>query len=73
MYYDYSESVSRIKPHRILAINRGEKEDCLKVSVEINPKLTLTEIENAYKKENESTNQIILDTILDEVDDKVLI
>ena len=30
-----------------------------KVNVEVNPKLTLTEIENAYKKENEFTNQII--------------
>ena len=35
MYYDYSEPVSRIPPHRILAINRGEREDVLKVSLEI--------------------------------------
>ena len=35
MYYDYSEAVSKIPSHRVLALNRGEKEDKLKVSVEI--------------------------------------
>ncbi|NOG29427.1 Tex family protein [Lysinibacillus fusiformis] len=33
MYYEYEEPVNRIVPHRILAINRGEKEDVLKVSI----------------------------------------
>lgn len=33
MYYDYSEPVHAIVPHRILAINRGEKEDVLRVSI----------------------------------------
>ena len=32
-YYDFSEPISRLKGHRVLAINRGEKEDFLKVSV----------------------------------------
>ena len=34
MYYDYSESINRIPSHRILAINRGEKEEFLKVKLE---------------------------------------
>ncbi len=34
MYYDYSEAVSKIVSHRILALNRGEKEEVLKVSIE---------------------------------------
>ncbi|WP_058305768.1 Tex family protein [Gracilibacillus massiliensis] len=34
MYYDYSEAVNKIVSHRILALNRGEKEDVLKVSIE---------------------------------------
>jgi len=67
-YKDFKGEVAKIPSHRILALNRGEKEDCLKVNVEINPKLTLTEIEKVYKKENEFTNQIILDTILDSYD-----
>ena len=33
-YYDYSEPVAKIANHRLLAINRGEKEDFLKVSIE---------------------------------------
>ncbi len=34
MYYDFSEPISKIPSHRILAINRGEKEDFLKVKLE---------------------------------------
>ena len=67
-YKDFKGEVSKLPSHRILALNRGEKEDCLKVSVEIGEKLTLTEIEKTYKKENEFTNQIILDTIKDSYD-----
>ncbi|MDD2401416.1 MAG: Tex family protein [Clostridia bacterium] len=33
MYYEYQESVKRIPPHRILAINRGEKEEILQVNI----------------------------------------
>lgn len=34
MYYEYQEAVAKIPPHRILAINRGEREDILKVSIQ---------------------------------------
>lgn len=37
MYTDYSEIIPEIKNHRILAINRGEKEDCLKAKIYFNP------------------------------------
>jgi uncharacterized protein len=37
MYADYAELVPEIKNHRILAINRGEKEECLKVRLYFNP------------------------------------
>ena len=67
-YKDFKGEVAKLPSHRILALNRGEKEDCLKVSVEIQEKLTLTEIEKVYKKENEFTNEIILDTIKDSYD-----
>lgn len=36
MYYEYEEPVNKIVPHRILALNRGEKEEILKVSVKVN-------------------------------------
>ncbi len=67
-YKDFKGEVAKLPSHRVLALNRGEKEDCLKVKVEINEKLTLTEIEKAYKKDNEFTNQIMLDTIADSYD-----
>ncbi|WP_342488802.1 Tex family protein [Cytobacillus sp. FSL W7-1323] len=35
MYYEYSENVGKIVPHRILALNRGEKEGVLKVSIKV--------------------------------------
>ena len=34
MYYDYDESIYDITPHRILAINRGEKEGILKIKID---------------------------------------
>ena len=40
-YYDYNEKISKIPSHRVLAINRGEKEDFLKVSVEISNDIIL--------------------------------
>lgn len=35
MYYDFAEPVSKMVPHRVLATNRGEKEDILKVSLSL--------------------------------------
>jgi len=35
MYYDYTEPVSKIPSHRVLAINRGEKENFLKAAIEV--------------------------------------
>ncbi|MGG3032329.1 Tex family protein [Bacillus stercoris] len=34
MYYEYIEPIAKVVPHRVLAMNRGEKEDILKVSIE---------------------------------------
>lgn len=40
-YYEYSEALKTVPGHRILAINRGEKEEFLKVSVSISPEIVL--------------------------------
>ena len=40
-YYDYNESVKKIPGHRVLAINRGEKEEFLKVDVTVETKFIL--------------------------------
>ncbi len=60
MYYDYSESVKTIVPHRVLAINRGEKEDFLKVKLEINTDKVINYIVNEYVKNNNVRNKEII-------------
>ena len=40
-YYDYAEPVSKILPHRVLALNRGEKEEFLKVSITVDEELII--------------------------------
>lgn len=55
MYYDYSEPVSKIPSHRILAINRGEKEGFLKVSVEIEEDTALMLLNKLFIKEGSSS------------------
>lgn len=44
MYADYKEPLSKIPPHRILALNRGEKEDALKVSVDADHEAALDKL-----------------------------
>jgi len=53
IYADYTESVSSIKPHRYLAINRGENEKCLKVSVVYDEDEIITYIRKRYNKKKE--------------------
>ncbi len=54
MYYDYSEAVKSIKPHRILALNRGEKEKILSVSIEANKDEVIGYLEKKLIKNNKS-------------------
>lgn len=44
MYYDFREPVAKIPPHRVLAINRGEREEFLKVSLDFDPQYLLQEL-----------------------------
>jgi len=46
LYYDYKEPISRLQSHRILAVNRGEKEDFLKVTIEVDVVLTLDTVKS---------------------------
>ena len=60
MYYDFSERVSNMASHRVLAINRGEKEEFLKVKLEIDNERILKYIENQYVNKNNFKNKEIL-------------
>ncbi len=50
MYCDFAEPVKRLVPHRILAINRGEREKLLSVSIEVETEKMLGQIESRYVK-----------------------
>ena len=54
MYYEYSEAVSRIKPHRILAVNRGENEDVLSVKINVDKDKIIEFLESKNIKNKDS-------------------
>ena len=54
IYYDFSEAVKYIKPHRILAINRGEKEKVLNVSIDVNKDEIISYLEKKLVKDDKS-------------------
>ena len=64
-YAGFKQEVKNLPSHRILAINRGENEKCLKVDVEIDEKLTIPVIEREFKKNNDDTNTLMDETIAD--------
>ncbi len=65
MYYEYQEAIKYIPSHRILAINRGEKEDFLKVKIEKPEEKILEYIERDTIKGETQFTQMLKDTILD--------
>ena len=65
MYYDYQEALKFIPSHRILAINRGEKEEFLKVKIEKPEDKILLYMEKDIIKGETQFTQMLKDTILD--------
>ena len=66
MYFDYSEPVKYIKPHRILAVNRGEKEGILTVSIEVDESYIISYLEKkVIKGRNTSETNYVKEAILD--------
>lgn len=52
MYYEYEEPVHRIAPHRILAVNRGEKEEVIRATIEVPIDRATTQMENHFIPRN---------------------
>ena len=66
MYYDYSEKIKYVKPHRVLALNRGEKENILSVSIDIDTEHIMNFLEKKIIKKVESpVVDIVKDSIAD--------
>ena len=65
MYYDYNEAIKYIPSHRILAINRGEKEGFLKVKIEKPEDKILNYVERDIIKGDTQFTAMLKETILD--------
>jgi uncharacterized protein len=65
MYYDYKEPVSRILPHRILAVNRGEKEEFISVKVEAPVDKIIAYLEKKIIRRNCEETNYLKETIKD--------
>jgi uncharacterized protein len=65
LYYEFEEPISKIPNHRILAVNRGEKEKRLKVKIDIDTDKLLDIIDSAYIKGQTMFTGIMQDTAED--------
>ena len=66
MYYDYHERVNRIVSHRILAINRAEKEKVITVNINVNKDFLIEYINRGItKNRNSNVNEYILKAVED--------
>lgn len=68
MYKDYSENVNKMPSHRILAINRGENEGCLKVKLVIDHEKAIAEIETIFLIKGIKTEELVKGAIADSFD-----
>ncbi|MGI6585225.1 MAG: Tex family protein [Lutisporaceae bacterium] len=65
MYYDFKEPVKKVAPHRILAVNRGEKEEFLNVKVEAPTERILAFLNNSIIKENSPYKNLLEEIVRD--------
>lgn len=65
-YYDSSEFISRIKPHRVLALNRAEDEDVINVTVELQPE---RDIDYLVYKTIHNRDTIFKDDLMNAIND----
>ena len=67
-YASFKQEAKNLPSHRILAINRGEKEKCLKVEVTVDEKLMFDVINHHFKKNNPDTDAYMEEVIRDSYD-----
>ncbi len=68
MYYEYEEKIGYAKPHRILALDRGEKEGILNVSIVTSEEAIIEYLENKIIKKNNEAGKLVKEAILDSYD-----
>ena len=66
MYYEYKEAVKYIKPHRVLALNRGEKENILSVKIDFDEDKVISYLNDKIIKSSDSESvELVKDAIID--------
>ena len=66
MYYEYSEPISKVVPHRTLALNRGEKEEVLRVAIKPNVDRNMDYLTKKWIKNSRS---FVVETVTEAVED----
>ena len=64
MYWDYSEALNQIKPHRVLAINRGEREGVLEVKINVDVDEAVARVQSRSVQHNKYHSEAIADGIV---------
>ena len=64
MYWDYSEPLNQVKPHRILAINRAEREGALEVTISVDVDEAVKVIQKKYTINNKAFSEAIEDGVV---------
>lgn len=65
MYYDYREPLRTVVPHRVLAVNRGEHEEFLRVSVEVEQDAVLSYLQRWFGREGSVTSDLVREAVVD--------
>ena len=68
MYKDFDAEIKSTPSHRILALNRGESEDCLKISLELNEELALVKIYYEFIKKDSPYEELLKEVAEDSYD-----
>lgn len=64
MYWEYSEALNQIKPHRVLAINRGEREGVLEVKINVDVDEAVARVQSRSIQHNKYHSEAIADGIV---------
>ncbi|MBE5735618.1 MAG: RNA-binding transcriptional accessory protein, partial [Clostridiales bacterium] len=67
-YKDYNSPIDKMPSHRVLAINRGENEKCLKVSLDVNEELAMNAIYREFIKKNSPYEELLQEVAKDSYD-----
>ena len=64
MYWEYSEALNQIKPHRVLAINRGEREGVLEVKINVDVDEAVARVQSRSVQHNKYHSEAIADGVV---------